>query len=78
MPEYINLRNHQVYNYEWDHEDEAVVLLHGGLSKTSAWDYLMVPPLEDGFHVVVPSLGSPLAHGRVLRRGNIMKILSIQ
>ena len=51
MPEYINLRNHQVYNYEWDHEGEAVVLLHGGLSKTSAWDYLMVPPLEDEFHV---------------------------
>ena len=51
MPEYIKLRNHQVYNYEWDHEGEAVVLLHGGLSKTSSWDYLMVPPLEDEFHV---------------------------
>jgi pimeloyl-ACP methyl ester carboxylesterase len=51
MPEYINLRNHQVYNYEWEHDGEAVVLLHGGLSKTSAWDYLMVPPLEDQFHV---------------------------
>ena len=51
MPEYINLRNHQVYNYEWDHDGEAVVLLHGGLSKTSSWDYLMVPPLEDDFHV---------------------------
>ena len=51
MPEYINLRDHQVYNYEWDHEGEAVVLLHGGLSKTSSWDYLMVPPREDDFHV---------------------------
>ena len=51
MPEYINLRNHQVYNYEWDNDGEAVVLLHGGLSKTSSWDYLMVPPLEDEFHV---------------------------
>jgi pimeloyl-ACP methyl ester carboxylesterase len=51
MPEYMNLRNHQVYNYEWEHDGEAVVLLHGGLSKTSAWDYLMVPPLEDQFHV---------------------------
>ena len=51
MPEYINLRDHQVYNYEWDNDGEAVVLLHGGLSKTSAWDYLMVPPLEDEFHV---------------------------
>jgi len=46
MPEYINLRNHQVYNYEWDHEGEAVVLLHGGLSKTSSWDYIMVPHLK--------------------------------
>jgi len=51
MPEYINLRNHQVYNYEWERDGEAVVLLHGGLSKTSSWDYLMVPPLEDEFHV---------------------------
>ena len=51
MPEYINLLNHQVYNYEWDNDGEAVVLLHGGLSKTSSWDYLMVPPLEDEFHV---------------------------
>jgi len=51
MPEYINLRDHQVYNYEWDNDGEAVVLLHGGLSKTSSWDYLMVPPLEDEFHV---------------------------
>jgi len=51
MPEYINLRNHQLYNYEWDNDGEAVVLLHGGLSKTSSWDYLMVPPLEDEFHV---------------------------
>jgi len=51
MPEYVNLRGHQVYNYEWEHEGEAVVLLHGGLSKTSSWDYLVVPPLEDEFHV---------------------------
>lgn len=51
MPEYINLRNHQVYNYEWDNDGEAVILLHGGLSKTSSWDYLIVPPLEDEFHV---------------------------
>ena len=51
MPEYLNLRGHQVYNYEWEREGEAVVLLHGGLSKTSSWDYLVVPPLEDEFHV---------------------------
>jgi len=51
VPEYINLRNHQVYNYEWENDGEAVVLLHGGLSKTSSWDYIMVPPLDNDFHV---------------------------
>ncbi|MSY64179.1 MAG: alpha/beta fold hydrolase, partial [Actinobacteria bacterium] len=51
MPEYINLRGHQIYSYEWENDGEAVVLLHGGLSKTSSWDYIMVPPLEDQFHV---------------------------
>ena len=51
MPEYINLRGHQIYNYEWDNQGEAMVLLHVGLSKTASWDYLMVPALEDEFHV---------------------------
>ena len=51
MPDYVNLRGHQIYTYEWERDGEAVVLLHGGLSKTSSWDYLMVPPLEDEFHV---------------------------
>ena len=51
MPDYVNLRGHQVYNYEWESDGEAVVLLHGGLSKTSSWNYLLVPPLEDEFHV---------------------------
>lgn len=51
MPDYVNLRGHQIYSYEWEGDGEAVVLFHGGLSKTSSWDYLMVPPLEDEFHV---------------------------
>ena len=51
MPEYFQLRGHQTYCYEWDNDGEAVVLLHGGLSKTSSWDYIMVPPLEDDFHI---------------------------
>jgi pimeloyl-ACP methyl ester carboxylesterase len=51
MPEYINIRGHETYCYEWDNPGEAVVLLHGGLSKTSSWDYLLVPYLEDDFHV---------------------------
>lgn len=51
MPEYVNLRGHDVYSYEWENDGEAVVLLHGGLSKTASWDYIMVPPLEDRFHL---------------------------
>ena len=51
MPEYVNLRGHETYSYEWDNDGEAVVLLHGGLSKTSSWDYILVPELEDDFHV---------------------------
>lgn len=51
MPEYLDLRGHQTYSYEWDNDGEAVVLLHGGLSKTSSWDYILVPELEDDFHV---------------------------
>ena len=51
MPDYVNLRGHQIYSYEWEGDGEAVVLFHGGLSKTSSWDYLMVLPLEDEFHV---------------------------
>ena len=51
MPEYFSLRGHDIYNYEWENDAEAVVLLHGGLSKTSSWDYLLVPALEADFHV---------------------------
>ena len=51
MPDYVNVRGHKLYAYEWENDGEAVLLLHGGLSKTSSWDYLMVPNLEDEFHI---------------------------
>lgn len=51
MPQYTDLRGHEVYTYEWDNIGEAVVLLHGGLSKTSSLDYILVPALEDNFHI---------------------------
>ena len=51
MSEYLKVDGHDLYCYEWDNDGEAVVLLHGGLSKTSSWDYLVVPALEDDFHV---------------------------
>ncbi|MSO29073.1 MAG: alpha/beta hydrolase [Candidatus Planktophila sp.] len=51
MSDYIDLRGHQVYSYEWENNGEAVVLLHGGLSQTSHWDYILIPALEDNFHI---------------------------
>lgn len=51
MGSYIDLRGHQVFSYEWPHDGEAVVLLHGGLSQTSHWDSYVLPAIEDTFHV---------------------------
>ena len=51
MPDYIDLRGYQVYSYEWENNGEAVVLLHGGLSQTSHWDYVLTPDLEPDFHL---------------------------
>jgi len=50
MASYIDLRGHQVFSYEWPHDGEAVVLLHGGLSQTSHWDAQILPAVEDSFH----------------------------
>ena len=51
MPDYIDLRGHQTYCYEWENNGEAVVMLHGGLSQTSHWDYVLTPDLEPDFHL---------------------------
>ena len=51
MGSYIDLRGHQVFSYEWTHDGESVVLLHGGLSQTSHWDTYVLPALEETFHV---------------------------
>ena len=50
MAGYIDLRGHQVFSYEWPHDGEAVVLLHGGLSQTSHWDTSVLPAIEDSFN----------------------------
>jgi pimeloyl-ACP methyl ester carboxylesterase len=50
MASYIDLRGHQVFSYEWPHDGEAVVLLHGGLSQTSHWNEQILPAVEDSFH----------------------------
>jgi pimeloyl-ACP methyl ester carboxylesterase len=51
MDRYIDLRGHQTYSYEWENNGEAVLLLHGGLSQTSHWDYVLTPDLEPDFHL---------------------------
>ena len=51
MEQYLDLRGHQTYSYEWENNGEAVLLLHGGLSQTSHWDYVLTPDLEPDFHL---------------------------
>jgi pimeloyl-ACP methyl ester carboxylesterase len=48
---YIDLRGHQVHSYEWANNGEALLLMHGGLSQTSHWDYTVLPAVEDKFHI---------------------------
>jgi pimeloyl-ACP methyl ester carboxylesterase len=43
---YINLRGHSVWSTEHSGKGEPVVLLHGGLSSTESWDYLVLPALK--------------------------------
>ena len=51
MPSYTNLRGHQVWNYEWANNGEALVMLHGGMSATEDWDKYMLPAFESTHHV---------------------------
>lgn len=51
MSTYINLRGHQIWNFEWPNNGEAVVLLHGGMSATEDWDEYILPAVLDSFHV---------------------------
>ena len=48
---YINLRGHQVQSYEWANNGDALLLLHGGLSQTSHFDYTVLPAVENTHHV---------------------------
>jgi len=51
VPSYFNLRGHQVWNYEWANNGEALVMLHGGMSATEDWDTYMLPAFESTHHV---------------------------
>ena len=43
---YINLRGHSIWSTEYQGKGEPVLLLHGGLSSTESWDYLVLPALK--------------------------------
>jgi pimeloyl-ACP methyl ester carboxylesterase len=48
---YIDLRGHQLFSYEWANKGDALLLMHGGLSQTSHWDFTVLPAIEDNFHI---------------------------
>ncbi|CAB5240298.1 unannotated protein [freshwater metagenome] len=51
MSEYINLRGHQIFNYEWANNGEPLVLLHGGLSYSEKIESFLLPAVMDSHHV---------------------------
>jgi pimeloyl-ACP methyl ester carboxylesterase len=49
--EYKNVSGYPLWSYEWANNGEAVLLLHGGLSNTDSYADVMVPALENSFHL---------------------------
>jgi len=48
---YLNVSGHQLWSFEWANNGEPLLLLHGGLSNTDSFADVMVPPLQDSFHL---------------------------
>jgi pimeloyl-ACP methyl ester carboxylesterase len=51
MPNYIDLRGHQVFSYHWPAQGDALLLLHGGLSQTNHFDSTVLPAVENDFNI---------------------------
>lgn len=51
MAGYIDLRGHQTHSYQWPAKGDALLLLHGGLSQTSHWDFTVLPAVEGKFNI---------------------------
>ncbi len=51
MPNYLDLRGHKVWCYEFSESGEPLVLLHGGLSATEDIEKYIVPALVQTHHV---------------------------
>jgi pimeloyl-ACP methyl ester carboxylesterase len=48
---YLSISGYPLWSFEWDNNGEAVLLLHGGLSNTDSFADVMIPPLQDSFHL---------------------------
>ena len=48
---YLDLRGHQTWSTEFANNGEPLLSLHGGLSASHRWDYLILPAVEDDHHV---------------------------
>ena len=58
---YLDLRGHQLWSNEYAKNGEALLSLHGGLSASHRWDYLILPAVEADHHVFSYDRS---AHGR--------------
>ena len=47
----LNIFGYSLWSFEWADNGEKVLLLHGGLSNTDSFADVMIPPLEDSFHL---------------------------
>lgn len=48
---YLSVSGCSLWSFEWSNNGEPVLLLHGGLSNTDSFADVMVPPLQDSFHL---------------------------
>jgi pimeloyl-ACP methyl ester carboxylesterase len=48
---YLSISGYPLWSFEWDNNGEAVLLLHGGLSNTDSFADVIIPPLQDSFHL---------------------------
>ncbi len=51
MPEYLDLRGHRIWGYEFSETGEPFLLLHGGLSATEDIEKYIVPAFRQTHHV---------------------------
>ena len=51
MQQYINLRGHEVFTFQWSKRGEPLVILHGGLSHSEKTKKYLLPAVKRNFKV---------------------------